>query len=230
MPNWLMSFAAVLSPTPGTPGMLSLVSPFSATKSRYWTGRDAEPLGHRGFVVADDVADAFAVEHHRDQRAHQLEEVAVGGDDRGVDPLFGRPHGQGADRVVGLVAVGDPQHGDRSASSTSSINPSCGRKSPGVSARPGLVVGVLRQAYRGRARVEEDRDQVGSLLGQQLDQHAGEPVDGVRDRSAGGGEGRREREERPVRQRVPVEQEQAAGLGLGIGGGRGHHPYRSVRP
>ena len=32
------SFAAVLSPTPGTPGMLSLVSPFSATKSRYWLG------------------------------------------------------------------------------------------------------------------------------------------------------------------------------------------------
>ena len=38
MPNWLTSFAAVLSPTPGTPGMLSLVSPFSATKSRYWAG------------------------------------------------------------------------------------------------------------------------------------------------------------------------------------------------
>ena len=37
-PNWFTSLAAVLSPTPGTPGMLSLVSPLSATKSRYWAG------------------------------------------------------------------------------------------------------------------------------------------------------------------------------------------------
>ena len=38
VPNWFTSFAAVLSPTPGTPGMLSLVSPLRATKSRYCAG------------------------------------------------------------------------------------------------------------------------------------------------------------------------------------------------
>ena len=74
-----------------------------------------------------------------------------------------------------------------------------------------LVLGVLGQSHGGRARVEEHRDQVGSLLGQQLDQHAGEPVDRVRDRAAGGGERGREREERPVGQRVSVEQEESPG-------------------
>ena len=37
-PKVFTSLAAVLSPIPGTPGMLSEVSPLSATKSRYCSG------------------------------------------------------------------------------------------------------------------------------------------------------------------------------------------------
>ena len=44
--------------------------------------------------------------------AHELEEVAVGRDDRGVDPLPLRLQRERADRIVGLVAVGDAQHRD----------------------------------------------------------------------------------------------------------------------
>ncbi len=38
-PYCAMSCPAVLSPMPGTPGMLSLVSPFSPMKSGIWSGR-----------------------------------------------------------------------------------------------------------------------------------------------------------------------------------------------
>ena len=92
---------------------------------------------------------------------HQLEEVAVGGDDRGVDPLFGGPHGQGADRVVGLVAVGDPQHGDLQRLQHLLDQPQLWPEVARGLGPARLVLGVLGQAHRGRARVEEDRDQVG---------------------------------------------------------------------
>ena len=38
LPNWPMSFAAVFSPTPGTPGILSMESPISARRSGICSG------------------------------------------------------------------------------------------------------------------------------------------------------------------------------------------------
>ena len=38
-PYWAISWPAVLSPIPGTPGMLSDVSPLSPMKSGIWSGR-----------------------------------------------------------------------------------------------------------------------------------------------------------------------------------------------
>ena len=38
-PYWLIHLAAVFGPTPGTPGRLSAVSPTSAARSEYWSGR-----------------------------------------------------------------------------------------------------------------------------------------------------------------------------------------------
>ena len=38
LPNWSISLTAVLCPMPGTPGMLSDVSPVSAFTSRCWSG------------------------------------------------------------------------------------------------------------------------------------------------------------------------------------------------
>ena len=191
-------------------------------------GRDPEPLGHGGLVVADDVADPLAVEHHGDPGPHELEEVPVGRDDRGVDPLCRRGHGEGPDRVVGLVAVGDPEHRDPQGLEHLLDQAELRLE---VARRLGparLVVGVLLEPHRRRARVERHGDQVGSLLGEQLDHHRGEAVDRVRDRARARGEGRRQGEERPVREGVPVEQEEAA-WGLG-GRRRGHEPYRSRRP
>ena len=113
---------------------------------------------------------------------HELEEVAVRRDDRGVDPLRRRRAPRASRsrrRPRGRRRSGAP--GSAATSSTSSIRPSCGLKSPGVSAPARLVVGVLLEADRRRARVERHGDQIRVLLGEELDQHRGEPVDGVRD-------------------------------------------------
>jgi len=91
-----ISRAAVVSPTPGTPGSPSEGSPRS--------GGDAVARLHRRLVEGAQVAHPAHGEEDADRRvAHQLEEVAVAGDDvhRG---RRGGARRQGADHVVGLVA------------------------------------------------------------------------------------------------------------------------------
>ena len=84
-----------LVPHPGNAGDVVAGVALQRDEVEVLGGRDAEPLVDRGFVVADDVADALAVEHHRVRPGHQLEEVPVGRDDRGVDPLLGGPRWPG---------------------------------------------------------------------------------------------------------------------------------------
>ena len=113
----------------------------SAPRSQYLRRRDAVALGHRLLVVADDVADALAVEHHGDPGPHELEEIAIGCDDRGVDTLLMGPKRERADRVVGSLPSAMRSTGMRIASSTSSISPSCdvvtvSRGAPPCSRRP----------------------------------------------------------------------------------------------
>jgi hypothetical protein len=84
-----------------------------------------------------------------------------------------------------------------------------GRGLPAV----GLVLDV-RLVPEGRlAAVERHRDVGRLLVAQDVDEHGGEPVHGVRRLARGGREVLgRQGEERPVGERVPVEQQQAAAL------------------
>ena len=85
-PYCAISWPAVLSPIPGTPGMLSEVSPFRPMKSGTCSGlipsAQLDPLGR----VDVDVGDAARGHHQRDVVAHELEGVAVGRDDGRLDP------------------------------------------------------------------------------------------------------------------------------------------------
>ena len=116
------------------------------------------------------------------------------------------PHGERADRVVGLV-VDDPDHRDVQRVEHLVDQPELRREVGGRLGPARLVVGVLLQPDGRPAEVEGHREVVGMLVAQQLDQHGREPVDRVRDLPGARGERRREREERAVRERVPVEQE-----------------------
>ncbi len=186
----------------------------------------------RGRVHQVDLGDAATVEQHGDRTVllpacpHQLEEVAVRGDDHGVDPRTRRLEGEGADGVVGLVALG-ADDGDLQGVEHLLDEPELGTELGGCLGAARLVLGIELQADRGGAHVERHGDQVGLLVGEELDQHRGEPVDRVRDRAAAGGQGLRQREERPVREAVAVEEEEPA-RSRGIVGG--HGPYRSLAP
>ena len=104
-PYFSSSEAAVFSPMPATPGRPSDASPRSVAKSAYWLGStpyfsDHDVVGDP-LVLADAAGD---VEHpHVVGVVDELEQVAVAGDD--VD-RHRRPGREGADHVVGLVAVG----------------------------------------------------------------------------------------------------------------------------
>ena len=82
-------------PRPGTPGMLSEGSPFSATYSRYFDGgtpnRSSTPAS--SYRTMSEIPRRLNITC--DARAHQLEEVAVGGDDHRVDALLGAPARRG---------------------------------------------------------------------------------------------------------------------------------------
>ena len=100
-----MSWPAVLSPMPGTPGMLSDVSPFEPDEVGDLRGRDAVPRLDALGRVDLDVAHAARRHHQRDVRRDELERVAVGRDDA---RLYARGVGTGRERrddVVGLPAL-----------------------------------------------------------------------------------------------------------------------------
>ena len=100
-----MSFAAVLSPMPGTPGRLSDVSPLSATKSVHCSGVTPYFSTTRSRVVAADVGDPAARHHHADAVADELEHVPVAGDDDDLVALRSRLLRERREEVVGLVAL-----------------------------------------------------------------------------------------------------------------------------
>jgi hypothetical protein len=171
-------------------------------------GREPEPGLHRGLVVVDDVGDPLPVEHHPDPGTDQLEEITVGGDDHRLHPLLHRPEGQGGDGVVGLVAL-DLHDGDLQRPQHLADQPELLPELVGRLRAAGLVVGVHGQPLHGRSLVERHRDPVRLLLGQELDQHRGEPVHGVGDLAGGRGQVRGKGEIRPVGQAVAVEEEEA---------------------
>jgi hypothetical protein len=89
--------------------------------------------------------------------------------------------------------------------------------------RPGpLVVGEDREPLGGPAAVEGDDDALGAVVGEQLDEHAREPVDGVRELPRRGPE--------VVRQRVVGAEGEAVAVEEGEDGARGHGPDPTGRP
>ncbi len=181
--------------------------------------RDAVSLLDGRLIHEGDVGDPSTVEQDPEPGTDELEEVAVGRDDRRLDPLLGRPDGERADRVVGLV-IGHQEHPDPEGLHDLLDQPQLGSEVLRRLPASRLVLRVHRQSGGRLAHVEGHGDQVGSLLREELDEHRGEPVDGVRDLARGGGEGARQGEEGPVRERMAVEDEESARLVRRIGGGR----------
>ena len=149
--------------------------------------RHAETLLDGRLVEQDDVGDPAAVEHHVDPGTDELEEVAVGGHDHGVQAGLRGPVGERADRVVRLV-IDDTDHRDvqrvEHLIDQAELRGEVRRR-----LRPtGLVLGVLLQTHGRPAEVERDRQIVGMLVAHQLDQHRREAVDGVRDLPGARGE------------------------------------------
>ena len=127
-----------LLPHPGHAGDVVGRVPLEGHVLEVLRRRDAVPLLDGRLVHEVDVGDPAPVEQDAGCAGpDELEEVTVGGDDRRVDPLLGRPEA----RVPIASSASWPStrtSGIRRASRTSSISPSWGRKSAGVSRRPAL--------------------------------------------------------------------------------------------
>ena len=97
-----MSWAAVLTPMPGTPGTLSVESPASAWTSTTLSGVDAELLHHLPrarscvFLIGSSISTPGRIELHQ---------VLVGRHDGAGGAGLDGQAGIGGDQVVGLVAV-----------------------------------------------------------------------------------------------------------------------------
>ncbi len=198
-----------LLPHAGHPGDVVAGIPLERHVVEVLRRRDAVLLLHGLLVEHRDVADALSVEHHADAGAHELEEVAVRRDDGGLEALGSRAHGQRAEVVVGLVPVAHAQDRDMQGVEDLLDQAQLGLEVAGRLPAPGLVLGVLGEAYGRGARVEGHGDQVGVLLGEELDQHRGEPVDRVGDLAGLGGQRGWQREEGAVGQAVTVQKEEA---------------------
>ena len=104
-PYWAISWPAVLSPMPGTPGMLSGGVALEADEVRDLLGRDAvaglDALGR----VDLRILHAARRHHQADVLRHELERVAVGRDDAGLDPRLVGARRERRDHVVRLPAL-----------------------------------------------------------------------------------------------------------------------------
>ena len=171
LPNFWISADAVFSPTPGTPLILSIVSPVSAwistsadgsTPKRSRTSRSPDsPIAHRV--------------PQRHVRADQLHEILVRGDERDDEILFRRALGERADHVVSLEAFDhqrlDAKRLDRAMDIRNLHDEIVGRL-----AAIRLVVGEQVVAKSPLRRVEDDRDMRRARVLQQLQQHPDEAV------------------------------------------------------
>ena len=205
----LMSFAAVFSPTPGTPGRLSDGSPRSAAYCGYFVGCTPVRVTMPGLVVERVVRHATLVVEHPDVRVlDELVGVAVAGDDDDVVPLVATRRGQRRQDVVGLEAGRFEQRDPERSPPLGGRGPSAGA---GCRAPPHarLVVVDHRVAERRLWQVERHRQPIGLVLAQHVDDHRREPVDGVRHLPGGRRQVGWQREEGAVGQRVAVEQEVA---------------------
>ena len=175
---------------------------------------------------AREVGDSLAGVENRGGGRHELEGVAVAGDDRGLHAGRLRLRGQRGDEVVGLVAVAlevANAHGREDVTDEVHLPAKLLR---GLGSR--CLVALERLAAEGGSRhVERDRDMRGIQVAQCVDEHGRESVDGVRRLSRHGREILdRKGVEGPVREGVPVQKEKPSRCHSPILG-RGSQPSRA---
>ncbi len=176
-------------------------------------GGQAVLLDDGGGVETRHVADAAARHQQRDAVVHELEGVAVAGDDQHVHLLPGGPVGERGDQVVGLEArereVGHAErveHLEDQADLAAEVL-------RGLLA-VGFVLLVRLVAEGGLRPVEADDHVTRPLIAKDVDQHRGEAVHRLGVLAVGRGEVRvLQRVERAVRERVPVQEKQAVACG-----------------
>ena len=156
-----------------------------------------------------DVRDAARRHHQADRVAHELERVAVGGDDARAHAGLLRARGEGRDHVVGLppleleVPVAERLH-DR-PEVRELLAQEVGHRPPVA------LVGVELLVPVDRARVPRDRDALRPVVGEELEEHVGESEQRVRREALGRRQLLGQREEGAVGEVVAVDEEQ---LGL----------------
>ena len=197
-----------LLPHPGDAGQVVAVVAAQRREIRVLGRRQPVLLDQRGRVVAPHVGHPAAVVQHRHVVGDQLERVPVAGDDEGVHALGFCLGGERRDDVVRLVACrGQPADAERVEHLEDQADLAAELVRGLGAAR--LVLDVLLVPEGRLAAVERHRHVRRLFVAQHVDQHRGEPVDGVRGQAGGRGEVlHRQGEERAVRQRVPVEQQQ----------------------
>ena len=170
-----MRSRAPFSPMPGTPLMLSIVSPMSARTSTTCSG--ATPNFSFTASASNQAPSSLRVEHF-DAVADELEEVLVSGDDRDLEPRGRRLLGQRADHIVRLVPLGcEDRHAERFACVVNERD--LLRQILGHRPAVRFVVGGEVVAERAAGQVEGGGDELGLMLLQQLAEHRDEDVDGV---------------------------------------------------
>ncbi len=138
-------------------------------------------------VEARGAAPLAAGVEDEDVVGHELQQVLVRGDDHDLQALLDRLPGEGRDRVVRLVAGDlDHRHPQRLAHAPD-VRDLHGEGVVHLRA-VGLVLRVLPVAERLPRRVEEDGDVLRTLVLEELAQHRGEAVGGVRGQALAGGE------------------------------------------
>ena len=205
-PYFWISCDAVLSPIPGTPAMLSEVSPFSPMKSGTWSGGDPEPRLDPLGRVDVHVGDAARGHHQADVVGDELERVAVGRDDARLDPGLVGARREGGDHVVRLPAleleVPVAERLDDRAEERELLAQEIRHRPAAL-----LVVGGELRAVNG-ARVPGDGDALRPVVREQLEEHVREAEERAGGEAVARRQLLRQREERAVGEVVPVDEEE----------------------
>ena len=171
---------------PGTPGRLSLASPFESFEVGDLGGSQAVAGLDGGLVVGDGVGDAFDGDHGLDFAApfegaavvHELQGVAVPGDDQDIVAEGFALLGEGAADIVGLVAV-HFDDGDAEGAAGVAGGGALGLEVVGHGLAGAFVGFEFVVAERGDGGVKGREDEVGLFALQDGQQHEHEGVDGV---------------------------------------------------